>query len=192
MTAQRSLRDGNRAAEVVQRLRALFARKQPEAAAVDLNDAAREVIALSAGELHQHRVVVHTEFEAALPAAWGDRVQLQQVILNLILNAADAMRAVDDRPRNLLIVTECEDEKRVRLTVRDSGVGIDPQHQEKLFQAFYTTKSHGMGVGLSISRSIIESHDGRFWASANPEYGATFSFSIPASRRPTASRRRAP
>ncbi len=178
-TAQRTLRDGNRASEVIQRLRSLYARKQPKIEPVDLNDAAREVLALSSSELQSSRVILRTDFAEGLPAVSGDRVQLQQVILNLILNAADAMREVDDRPRNLLVATTREDANRVRVSVCDSGVGIDPQNFEKLFDAFYTTKSHGMGIGLSISRSIIESHGGRLWATANDGPGATFSFAIP-------------
>ena len=180
-TAQRTLRDGNRASEVIQRLRALFVRNEPTTEPVDLNDAAREVLALSSSELQRNRVILRTDFDAALPTVTGDRVQLQQVVLNLILNAADAMKEIDDRPRELLVASAREDANGVRLSVRDSGVGIDPQNLNKLFDAFYTTKSHGMGVGLSISRSIIESHNGRLCASANDGPGATFSFSIPSS-----------
>ena len=183
-TAQRTLRDGSRASEVIQRLRAMFARRQPTTENVDLNEAAREVLALSSSELQGSRVILQTDFDAGLPIVAGDRVQLQQVILNLVLNAADAMRTVDDRPRTLVITTARQDRDRVRLSVRDSGVGIDPQNFEKLFEAFYTTKSHGMGVGLSISRSIIESHEGRIWVSANYGPGATFSFSIPCKPEP--------
>jgi signal transduction histidine kinase len=179
VTVQRTLRDGNRASEVIKRLRAMFSRKQPTTEPVDLNDAAREVIALSSSELQICRVILRTDLDAGLPHVSGDRVQLQQVILNLILNATDAMRELDDRPRNLLVVTSPEGANHVRLSVRDSGVGIDPRNTEKLFNAFYTTKSHGMGVGLSISRSIIESHHGRLWASTNDGPGATFSFFIP-------------
>lgn len=178
-TAQRTLRDGNRAAEVIQHLRALFARTQPTTGRVDLNDAAREVLALSSSELHRTRVILRSEFDPNLPTVRGDRVQLQQVMLNLILNAADAMRAIDDRPRDLLVATGHKNCKDVRFSVTDTGTGIDSQNIEQLFSAFYTTKSHGMGVGLSISRTIIESHAGRLWATANDEHGATFSFSIP-------------
>ena len=178
-TVQRTLRDGNRAAEVIQRLRAMFARKHPSNESVDLNEAAREVLALSSSELQVSRVILRTDFDAGLPPVSANRVQIQQVILNLILNAADAMGEVEDRPRNLLIVTARQDANAVRLSVRDSGHGIDPRQLEKLFDTFYTTKTHGMGVGLSISRSIIESHRGRLWASANDGPGATFSFSIP-------------
>jgi signal transduction histidine kinase len=178
-TLQRTLRDGNRASNVIQRLRAMFARKQPETESVDLNEAAREVLALSSSELQVCRVILKSDFDMGLPLVRADRVQIQQVILNLILNAAEAMSAVDDRPRNLLIVTAREDANWVRLSVRDSGHGIDPHKLEKLFDAFFTTKTQGMGVGLSISRSIIESHQGRLWATANDGPGATFSFSIP-------------
>jgi signal transduction histidine kinase len=144
-----------------------------------LNDASREVLNLSASELRGAGVLVRTEFDDSLPVVRGDRVQLQQVILNLILNAADAMRTIEDRPRNLLVATAREDTDWLRLSVCDSGAGVDPQNLEKLFDAFFTTKTHGMGVGLSISRSIIESHNGRLWATVNDGPGATFSFSIP-------------
>jgi signal transduction histidine kinase len=144
-----------------------------------LNEAAREVLAFSSSELQRGRVILRTDFDNGLPAVTGDRVQLQQVLLNLVLNAADAMKDVNDRPRELLVATSRQDATRVRLSVHDSGVGIDPKDFDRLFDAFYTTKSHGMGVGLSISRSIIESHEGRIWASANSGHGATFSFSIP-------------
>jgi PAS domain S-box-containing protein len=178
-TVQRALCDGNRASEVITRLRAMFARKHVTNESFDLNEAAREVLALSSSELQVCRTILRTDFDADLPPVSADRVQIQQVILNLILNAADAMRTVDDHPRNLLIVTALEDANWVRLSVRDSGAGINPQHIDKLFDAFFTTKPHGMGVGLSISRSIIESHMGRLWATANDGPGATFSLSIP-------------
>jgi signal transduction histidine kinase len=179
ITVQRTLRDGNRASEVVKRLRVMFSHKQPTTEPVDLNDAAGEVLAISSSELQICRVALKTDFDAGLPLVSGDRVQLQQVILNLILNATDAMSALHEQPRNLLISTSTGEANHVWLSVRDSGVGIDPQNIEKLFNAFYTTKSHGMGMGLSISRSIIESHHGRLWASANDGPGATFSFSLP-------------
>jgi PAS domain S-box-containing protein len=182
-TAQRTIRDGNRASEVIHRLRGMFARKQATTEAVDLNEAAREVLALSASELQSARVVQRFDFAADLPAVLGDRVQLQQVILNLILNAADAMRAVDDRPRNLWLATARDDPGGVTLSVRDEGVGIDAQSVERLFDPFYTTKSEGMGIGLAVSRSIIQSHDGRLWATPNGDRpGATFAFSIPLER----------
>ena len=179
MTAQRTLRDGNRASDVIKRLRALFAHTQPVTETIDLNDAAREVLALSASELDSSRVVLQTDFAEDLPAVRGDRVQLQQVILNLVVNAADAMRTVHDGARNLLVATVREGAGAVRLSVCDCGSGIDPKNFDKIFDAFFTTKSYGMGIGLSISRSIIVGHEGRLWASANDGPGATFSFSLP-------------
>jgi PAS domain S-box-containing protein len=177
-TALRTIRDGNRMSEVITRLRALYSKKDPLPESVHLNEATREVIALSLSELQRSRVILRLELADELPLVVGDRVQLQQVILNLVLNASDAMSRVDDRPRELLIRTEREDDC-TRLTVQDVGVGIEPGGVEKLFEPFYTTKSGGMGIGLSISRSIVESHHGRLWAASNDGPGATFSFSIP-------------
>jgi len=178
-TARRTIRDGNRASDVVTRLRALFSKKEFALESLDLNDATREVIALSLSDLQRQRVVLQSEFADDLPKVTGDRVQLQQVILNLVRNASDAMIDVEDRPRRLLIRTEREHGDRVRVMVRDSGIGVDRQTMDKLFDAFYTTKSGGMGIGLSVSRSIVERHQGRLWAEPNDGPGATFSFSIP-------------
>jgi signal transduction histidine kinase len=124
-------------------------------------------------------VSVRAELADDLPAVIGDRVQLQQVILNLLLNASEAMSNVDDRPRQLVIRTERDEGSRVRLTMQDTGVGVEPRAMDKLFEAFYTTKSSGMGIGLSVSRSIIESHQGRIWAAPNDGPGVSFAFSIP-------------
>jgi PAS domain S-box-containing protein len=178
-TAQRTIRDGNRASAVIQRLRALFAHRPPGSDGFDLNEAAREVLALSSSELQSRRVILQTEFAQDLPAVRGDRVQLQQVILNLVLNAADAMMGVADRPRDLLVGTGTDPDGGVRLWVRDTGVGFDPQDAERLFDAFYTTKADGMGIGLSISRSVVQSHDGRLWATPNEGPGATFAVWLP-------------
>jgi PAS domain S-box-containing protein len=179
-TARRTIRDGNRASEVITRLRALFCKKDATTESVNLNDAALEVIALSLADLQKNGVVLRPELADDLPLVTGDRVQLQQVILNLVLNASDAMSGVDDRPRQLVIRTEREDD-RARLTVQDVGVGIEPTGVDKVFEPFYTTKSDGMGIGLSLSRSIIERHQGRLWATLNDGPGAAFSFSIPRS-----------
>jgi PAS domain S-box-containing protein len=176
---RRTIRDGNRAADVIARLRALFNKQEPASEAVDLNEAAREVIALSLGEFQNSRVIVRTELADDLQFVTADRVQLQQVVLNLLRNALDAMNTIHDRPRDLLIRTEKEDGDRVRLSVKDAGGGFDPQTTDKLFEAFYSTKNDGMGVGLSVSRSIIENHQGRLWAVLNDGPGATFSFSVP-------------
>jgi PAS domain S-box-containing protein len=178
-TVRRTIRDANRASDVIMRLRALFGKKDPTVESVDLNEATREVIALSSSERQRNRVILRTELTDDLPPVMGDRVQLQQVVLNLLLNASDAMIDVDDRPREMMIRSEREGGDRVRLTVQDAGVGVEPQAVDKLFDAFYTTKSDGMGIGLSVSRSIIENHHGRLWAAANDGPGATFAFSIP-------------
>jgi signal transduction histidine kinase len=178
-TARRTIRDGSRAVEVIQRLRALFSKEQAAHEWLDLNAATREVMALSLSELQRQRVVIRQELAAALPAVTGDRVQLQQVILNLLVNAADAMSGIDDRPRELLIRTEAIAGAQVSLSVRDTGMGFEARDAERLFTAFYTTKRGGMGIGLSVSRSIIENHRGRLWASVNAGPGATFAFSIP-------------
>jgi PAS domain S-box-containing protein len=178
-TAKRTIRDGSRASEVITRLRALFSKRKFTLESVDLNEATREVIALSLSELQRNRVVLQSELADDLPTITGDRIQLQQVVLNLLRNASDAMVDVYDRPRQLLIRTERENADRVRLTVRDAGVGLDRPSMDKAFDAFYTTKSGGMGIGLSVSRSIIEKHEGHLWAAQNDGPGATFSFAIP-------------
>jgi PAS domain S-box-containing protein len=178
-TARRTIRDANRASDVIVRLRALFTGKELTTESMDLNEATREVIALSMSELQRHRVMLRPELADDLPLVSANRVQLQQVILNLLRNAADAMVGVDDGPRQLLIRTERDEGDRVRLTVQDVGVGLEPHIMDKLFQAFFTTKSSGMGIGLSVSRSIIEKHGGRLWGEPNDGPGATFAFSIP-------------
>src|SRR5467141_2664739 len=166
-TTRRTIRDGNRASDVITRVRALFANKESATESVDLNEATREVIALSLTELQRNRASLQSELADDLPKVTGDRVQLQQVILNLLRNASDSMTDVDDRPRQLLVRTERESGDRVRVTVRDAGVGVDPQSPDKLFDAFYTTKSGGMGIGLSVSRSIAGRHHGRLWVEPN-------------------------
>jgi PAS domain S-box-containing protein len=178
-TARRTIRDGNRASDVITRLRALFSKREFALEPLDLNEAAREVIALSSNDVQRNRIVLQSELADDLPIVTGDRIQLQQVILNLLRNAADAMADVHDRPRQLLIKTDREDSEHVRVTVRDVGVGLPPQSVDSLFDAFYTTKSGGMGIGLFVSRSIVEKHHGRLWAEPNDGPGATFSFSIP-------------
>lgn len=178
-TARRTIRDANRASEVITRLRALYGKKESIIESVDLNEAAREVITLSLNELQRNRVILRSELADDLPLVAGDRVQLQQVILNLLRNACDAMGDVEDRTRGLVIRTERNEDGGVRLSVKDAGVGFEPQAAERLFDAFYTTKSDGMGIGLSVSHSIIKAHQGRLWATPNDGPGATFSFAIP-------------
>jgi PAS domain S-box-containing protein len=183
-TARRTLRDGDRAAAVITHLRTLFTKKEFPTELVDLNAAAREVIALLSNNLQRNRVILREELTEDLPPVAGDRVQLQQVILNLLLNACDAMSEVDDRPRQLTIRTARDDGDSLRVTVQDAGVGFGPDTAQKLFEAFYTTKSSGMGMGLSVSRSIVDRHNGRIWATRNDGPGATFSFSIPLAPEP--------
>jgi len=182
-TALRTIRDGNRASEVITRLRTLFSKRQIDVEPLDLNEAAREVISLLSGELQRNKVILKQELYDNLPTVNGDRIQLQQVILNLLRNASDAMSSIEDRPRQMVLRTEREGE-HVRLSVQDSGVGFTREVADQMFESFYTTKSDGMGVGLSVSRSIIEANHGRLWATANDGPGATFAFSIPCEYRP--------
>lgn len=178
-TAMRTIRDGNRASDVIGRLRALYSKKEFTPEPLDLNEATQEVIALSLSDLQRNSVIVKSELDDSLPLVMGDRIQLQQVILNLVRNASEAMGSVDDRPRELLIRTEQEGMDHVRLSVKDAGLGFTPEAAGKLFEAFYTTKPDGMGIGLHVSQSIIDAHHGRLSAIANDGPGATFSFAIP-------------
>src|SRR5262249_24117382 len=157
-TARRTIRDGNRASDVITRLRALYSKKEFTAELLDLNEATREVIALSLSDLQRDRVILRSELAEDLPPVRRDRVQLQQVILNLHRNGCEAMLGIDDRPRHMLIRTRREGDGRVHLSVHDAGTGVNSGDFDKLFEAFYTTKSDGMGIGLSVSRSIIERH----------------------------------
>jgi PAS domain S-box-containing protein len=182
-TLQRTIRDANRVSDVITRLRTLFSKKEFTLEPLDLNEATQEAIALSLSDLKRNHVILRPELAENLPPAIGDRVQLQQVILNLLRNASDAMNTVNDRPRELLIKTARDEGDRVRLSVIDAGVGFSPEAATKLFQAFYTTKRDGMGIGLSLSYSIIHAHHGRLWAQPNDGPGATFSFSIPSGSR---------
>jgi C4-dicarboxylate-specific signal transduction histidine kinase len=176
---KRIIRDGNRASEVIARIRALVKKSVPAKARLDLSDTIQEVLAIIDPEARQHRVSVRTELAAGLPPVRGDRVQLQQVLLNLVMNGIDAMKAVTDRPRALRIRAQPHECGQVLVAVQDAGIGLDPQSMERLFEPFYTTKPEGMGMGLSISRSIIEAHAGRLWASPNVGPGITVQFTLP-------------
>jgi C4-dicarboxylate-specific signal transduction histidine kinase len=178
---ERIVRDGNRASEVIQRIRALVKKNDPQMVALDINDVIREAISLEHREILSREVSLRTELASALPPVLGDRVQLQQVVINLVMNALEAMAPVTDRPRNMLIRSQQEDANEVLVAVRDSGMGIDSENAERLFNAFFTTKPSGMGMGLSISRSIIVAHGGRLWVSPNVDHGATFQFTLPSS-----------
>jgi C4-dicarboxylate-specific signal transduction histidine kinase len=171
--------DGNRASEVIRRVRSLANKTGVEKLPLDVNDVAREVIALVQRELTSHRVSLRIELAPALPVILGDRVQLQQVIINLVMNGNEAMQAVMDRPRELVIRSRQDEAQQVLLSVTDCGVGISVEDADRLFNPFFTTKSSGMGMGLSICRSIVETHGGRLWATANVPHGTTLQFTLP-------------
>jgi PAS domain S-box-containing protein len=171
--------DAVRASEVIKRIRAHLKKNAPEKAPLDINETIQEVIALAAGGLGKNQVFLRTELEADLPPVLGDRIELQQVLLNLILNGCEAMSGVGWLQRELLINSRKSESDEVMVAVRDSGVGIDPPTSERLFDAFFTTKEGGLGLGLSISRTIIEAHGGRLWASSNEDRGATVQFTLP-------------
>jgi len=171
--------DGKRAREVISRIRALTKRQALRMDLLDLNREILEVLALTEQELRSHDIVLETRLDSTLPQVRGDRVQLQQVLLNLILNAIEAMSAVNDRRRELTVVS-AQDRGGAVVEVRDCGIGLDQERAERVFDAFYTTKAEGLGIGLSISRSIVEAHGGRLWAAPNPPHGAVFGFSLPA------------
>src|SRR3984893_2253621 len=173
------IRDGTRASGVLVRIRGLLRRGEGLRERSDINDVIREVIALSDGELRRNGVSLRTEMPGDLPPVVVDRILLQQVILNLIMNAMEAMRAVSDRVRVLRIRTEEQPSGSIVVIVQDSGVGVDPKHSSQMFEAFYTTKAQGIGMGLTISRSIIEAHGGQLWAVANDGPGSTFCFTLP-------------
>jgi PAS domain S-box-containing protein len=175
------VKEGNRASEVIRRVRALANKTDIEKVPLDIDDVVGEAIALVQRELISHRVSLRMEFAPALPMILGDRVQLQQVIINLVMNGIEAMQSVSDRPRELVIGSHQDETHRVLVIVTDSGVGISAENADRLFNAFFTTKSSGMGMGLSICRSIIEAHGGRLWATANVPHGATFQFTLPVS-----------
>jgi signal transduction histidine kinase len=180
-TADLTVRDSTRASEVIRSLRGLFNQEHATLANVDLNAATREVVALLRAELKRDRVILRPELADDLPPVTGDVVQLQQVILNLVQNARDAMSDVEGRPRVLVIRTERADSDRVRLSVRDTGVGLAGQQLDTLFEPFNTTKCRGMGIGLAISRAIVERHHGQLLAERNDGPGTTFSVSVPRS-----------
>jgi signal transduction histidine kinase len=173
------VRDGTRASDVIARIRAVLNKSEPAARRLDLNEIIREIVALTQGEAERRGTSLRTGLAANLPAVMGDRVRLQQVLLNLVINALDAMNDVMDRPRIIEISTEAPDPKSILIAVEDSGVGLGPEKEARLFDAFYTTKPDGLGMGLSISRSIVEEHGGRLWAAPNKGPGATFQFTLP-------------
>jgi signal transduction histidine kinase len=175
---QRIIRDGSRAGQVVARIRALSQKTRAAKEFLDINEAIEEIVVLTSGELRRNQVGLQMDLALDLPLVVGDRVQLQQVVMNLILNGVEAMRNVAEHERNLLIRTERGEGDEVRVALQDSGIGLDPNTQEQLFDAFYTTKPGGLGMGLAISRSIVEYHGGRLWAVPSKGPGATFCFTL--------------
>jgi C4-dicarboxylate-specific signal transduction histidine kinase len=175
----RVIRDGNRAGEIVSRIRALFKKTECAKVPLDLNQAIREIIVVAKSGIEKQRVTLRLKLHSDLPHVLGDRVQIQQVLLNLILNATDAMCTVQGRTRELIIQTQrCEGREAV-VIVRDSGIGIHPESIKDVFTAFHTTKPGGLGMGLSISRSIVEAHSGRLWVTGHEGPGASFLFTLP-------------
>ena len=181
---RRIVRDGNRASEVVSRMRALFKKASTARERFDINAAIEEVVVMTQSEVRKNQVAIRKELATNLPPVVGDRVQIQQVLMNLILNAFEAMSTVESRERDLVIRTQRDEGDEVRVALQDSGIGLDPKNVERIFDAFHTTKSGGLGMGLSISRSIIEAHGGRLWAKANSPRGAAFEFTVPIREEP--------
>lgn len=175
---ERIINDSYRASEVISRIRTLVKKTPPRNDWVDLNDVIIEVLALAQTEARRHRVSLNRQLKQHLPRVFGDRVQLQQVVLNLIMNGLEAIARSKNGTRELAVSTDTDDKNNVVIAVRDSGEGLDPANLERVFDAFYTTKPEGMGMGLAISRTIIESHGGRLWAGPNSPHGAVFQFSL--------------
>jgi PAS domain S-box-containing protein len=175
----RIVRDGARAGAVVERIRALIKKAPPRKDLVEINSAIREVVEVTHNEALKNGVTVNTELADDVPVVYGDRVELQQVLLNLIINAVEAMKDLSDLPRNVLVATHKTKADEALVSVRDSGPGLAPEIRDNLFKAFQTTKPNGLGLGLSICRSIIEAHGGRLWASANTTHGTVFQFALP-------------
>ena len=177
--AERIVRDGHRAGNILKSVRALAGTSVPKMTELDINDAIREILMLMRNELHEHAVSLETDLPDGLAPILGDRVQLQQVILNLVMNAIEAMSTDINAPRSLRVRSQCDGPGAIRIAVEDSGPGIAPETMDRLFEAFFTTKPSGMGMGLSICRSIITAHGGRLWAATGAPRGAVFQFTVP-------------
>ncbi|MEA3040461.1 MAG: two-component system, LuxR family, sensor kinase FixL [Sphingomonadales bacterium] len=181
-TLENIVRDGHRSSEIIGRMRELLKKGTAATAPVDLNGVIEDTVPLVLGEVRRHGIRLRTDLARDLPPVPGDRVQLQQVMLNLMMNGIEAMREVADRPRELLIRSRLDESATPVIAVEDAGAGLDTQAMERVFEAFYTTKAEGMGMGLAICRLIIEAHGGRLWASANEPQGAAFQFTIPSAQ----------
>jgi C4-dicarboxylate-specific signal transduction histidine kinase len=173
------VRDAARAGDVIRGIRALAMKSGPQLKTLDINDVIQEVLALTRGELHEHGVALHTDLATGGRLVLGDRIQLQQVVLNLILNGIEAMKTVTDRARELSVSTAFRDPVSLLVGVEDTGTGLDPAVAQRIFEPFYTTKSDGLGMGLSICRSIVDAHGGRLWASPRTPCGTALRFTIP-------------
>jgi C4-dicarboxylate-specific signal transduction histidine kinase len=178
-SASRVITEGHRASEIIGRIRALAKKAPPQKEWLDVNETIHEVIALARSEIQRNGVALETELSEHVPVILADRIQLQQVILNLMMNAIEAMSGLNDGPRELLVRSGTDETEQVMISVQDSGPGFDPESLDRLFDAFHTTKPQGMGMGLAISRSIINAHGGRLWATANTPHGAIFQFTLP-------------
>jgi C4-dicarboxylate-specific signal transduction histidine kinase len=177
--AERATLGATRASEVISRIRSLINKTTPERAPVRLNEAILEIVALAESQASRNQVSVDLDLVAGLPVVLGDKIQLQQVLLNLMINGVEAMTGVCDRPRRLLICSQVQDDNQVCVSIHDSGIGVDAEGMARLFEPFFTTRSQGIGMGLPISRSIIEAHGGRLWAESTENQGSVFQFTLP-------------
>jgi PAS domain S-box-containing protein len=179
-SVERMIDDGNRAADVIRRIRDMVRKSPPRKEAFNINDTIMEVLALIRTELSRNDVSPRAELSNDLPVVWGDRIQLEQVILNLTMNAIEAMSEVSPTQRKLLIASAKDGSNGVLVRIQDSGIGLDEESLDHLFEAFFTTKARGMGMGLAVSQTILQAHGGRLWATSNASHGATFQFTLPA------------
>jgi signal transduction histidine kinase len=178
-SATRAMEEGHRASEIIGRIRAFAKKAPPQKDWIDVNETIYDVIGLARSEIQRTNIALETELSEHVTLILADRIELQKVILNLVMNAVEAMSGLSDSPRELLVRSGADESAQVVVSVQDSGPGIDPENLDHLFKAFYTTKPQGMGMGLAISRSIVENHGGSLWATVNAPHGAVFQFVLP-------------